>query len=166
MATSLARNVLTHTSRWHLIDAKGQPIGRVANVVCHLLQGKHKPTYHPAVDGGDHVVVVNSSEATFTGRKWDRKTYRHATMYPGGLKETVARHMHEASPTECVRKAVYGMLPKNKLRWPRLQKLHIFAGAEHPYGANVGAMVLPPIKQAGSILMKGSVPAITARPHQ
>lgn len=118
---------------WHLIDARGQIVGRLASQISPLIQGKHKPTFERNVDCGDHVVVVNAKEVVLTGSKWDKKLYRWHTGYPGGLKERTAKDMLERKPEEVLRKAVYGMLPKNKMRALQDKKLCIFADEEHPF---------------------------------
>lgn len=123
------------TRKWHLIDAKGQTVGRLAAQVATLLRGKHKPIFTPNVDTGDHVVIVNAGEVHFTGKKLKNKIYYHHTGYPGGIKSTSAEHLLEKKPTEVLSKAIRGMLPKNPLGKQMARKLRIYAGAEHPHGA-------------------------------
>lgn len=137
MASRLSRSLATHTRLWYQLDARRQVVGRLAVRLSSLLQGKTKPVYHPAVDMGDHVVVINTKEVVLTGNKWDKKLYRHHTGYPGGLKEVLAKHLHEKNPNKVLWKAVYGMLPKNKLRKKRMRRLHLFAEESHPYSANI-----------------------------
>lgn len=121
------------TREYVLIDAKGQVLGRMANKVATLLQGKHKPSYVPHLDSGDHVVVINARQVSLTGHKMQEKTYQRYSGYPGGQREIPLATMMEQNPVEVVRHAVSGMLPKNKLRDRRLTRLHIYAGSEHPF---------------------------------
>ena len=102
--------------RWRIVDAKGLVLGRLASHLSKLLQGKDKPTYDPSKDKGDVVVVVNAKDIELTGRKFDEKVYKWHTGYPGGLKQRTVREQWERDPTEILRKAVSGMLPKNTLR--------------------------------------------------
>lgn len=119
---------------WHLIDAEGKVLGRLATEVATLLIGKNKPTYAPHADGGDYVVVINASGVVLTGKKEEQKTYRRHSGYPGGLKETLARQLRTQHPERLVTYAVSGMLPDNRLRQRRLARLHIYPGSGHPYG--------------------------------
>lgn len=121
--------------QWHLIDADGQVVGRLASQVATLLRGKHKPTYTPHTDTGDYVVLVNAAKVRFTGNKLEDKTYHHHSGYPGGLKAITARHLLEKSPERLMTLAVRGMLPKTPLGNAMLKKLHIYAGPEHPHQA-------------------------------
>ena len=105
----------TVTRRWHVIDAEGRVLGRVATRAARLLQGKHKATYTPFLDTGDHVVIVNAAKVKLTGRKEDQKVYRRHTGYPGGLREVSYEQMLDRKPAEILRKAVYGMMPKTRL---------------------------------------------------
>lgn len=120
---------------WRLVDARGRVLGRLASQVATLLMGKHKPTYTPGVEDGDHVVVINAREVRLTGKKLDQKVYRWHTGYPGGLKEVPARRMYQEKPERMVREAILGMLPKNKLRKRRAKKLRIYADDKHPHAA-------------------------------
>jgi large subunit ribosomal protein L13 len=120
---------------WHVVDARGQVLGRLASRVARVLMGKHKVRYTPSLDCGDHVVVVNADKVRLTGRKLDQKIYRWHTGYPGGLKEVKARHMFDQKPDWVVREAILGMLPKNKLRKRRAKKLRVYAGDKHPHAA-------------------------------
>ena len=122
-------------SKWYVIDAQGKPLGRVATEAAKLLRGKHKPTYTPTIDTGDHVIVINCKDAVLTGKKLDQKYYRYHTGYVGGLKEISYREMMEKKPEEVVAHAVSGMLPKNKLRARMMTRLRVFAGAEHTHAA-------------------------------
>jgi large subunit ribosomal protein L13 len=121
--------------RWHLIDANGQVLGRIATRAARLLQGKHKPTYTPFIDTGDHVVVVNAATVKLTGRKEDQKIYRQHSGYEGGLRETRARIVRQRHPERIVEDAVRGMLPKTKLGEAMYRKLKVYAGADHPHAA-------------------------------
>ena len=125
------------TRDWHVIDADGVVLGRLACEAAALLRGKHKPNYAPNLDGGDHVIIVNADKIVLTGRKLDQKfRYRH-TGYPGGLKSTPYRKWMASAPEEVVRKAVKGMLPSTRLGRAMLQKVKIYAGADHPHEAQV-----------------------------
>uniref|UniRef100_A0A7S3QXV6 50S ribosomal protein L13 n=1 Tax=Dunaliella tertiolecta TaxID=3047 RepID=A0A7S3QXV6_DUNTE len=119
--------------RFRLIDAKDMVVGRLAADIATILQGKDKPTYNPKQNMGDVVVVINASQVHLTHDKWQTKVYRWHTGYPGGLKSRTADKLWEKDPTEILRKAVSGMLPKNKLRIFRLDKLKIFPEAQHPF---------------------------------
>ena len=123
------------TSRWHVIDANGRVLGRIATVAARLLQGKHKATYTPFLDMGDFVVVVNAAKVKLTGRKEDQKIYRQHSGYEGGLRETRARLVRERHPERLVEDAVHGMLPKTKLGQAMYRKLKVYAGADHPHTA-------------------------------
>jgi large subunit ribosomal protein L13 len=121
--------------RWHLIDAEGQVLGRVATVAARLLQGKHKAAYTPFLDTGDHVVVVNAARVRLTGRKDEQKVYRRHSGYEGGLREERAKDVRKARPTRLVEEAVRGMLPKTKLGEAMYRKLKVYDGATHPHAA-------------------------------
>ncbi len=121
--------------RWHLIDAESQVLGRVATAAAKLLQGKHKPSYTPFLDVGDHVVIVNAENARLTGRKEDQKLYRHHSGYPGGLRERRLKTMRAERPIRVVEQAVRGMLPKTKLGNAMYRKLKVYAGPSHPHVA-------------------------------
>jgi large subunit ribosomal protein L13 len=122
-------------SRWHLIDADKQVLGRLATVAARLLQGKHKPTYTPFIDTGDHVVVVNAAKVRLTGRKEDQKIYRQHSGYEGGLREERARLVRQRKPVKLVEDAVHGMLPKTKMGAAMYRKLKVYAGPDHPHTA-------------------------------
>jgi large subunit ribosomal protein L13 len=121
--------------KWYVVDAEGQTLGRLATEIAHILRGKNKPQYTPHVDTGDFVVVVNAEKVVVTGRKAEQKVYRRHSGYPGGLKETSYEQMMERRPTEILRRAVKGMMPKNRLARQQLRKLKIYAGPEHPHAA-------------------------------
>jgi len=116
---------------WHLVDAKGKVLGRMATQVAHILKGKHKPIYTPNLDTGDHVVIINAAEVRLTGNKLKQKTYYHHSGYPGGLKAETAGKLMETKPEKVVMKAVRGMLPKNSLGRKMLCKLRVYAGPTH-----------------------------------
>jgi large subunit ribosomal protein L13 len=123
------------SSRWHILDADGQVLGRVATVVARLLQGKHKAIYTPFLDTGDHVVVVNAAKVKLTGRKEDQKIYRQHSGYEGGLREERARLVRQRRPERIVEEAVHGMLPKGTLGAAMYRKLKVYAGPDHPHAA-------------------------------
>ena len=125
----------TVESRWHVIDAEAQVLGRVATAAARLLQGKHKTTYTPFIDTGDHVVVVNARKVRLTGRKDEQKIYRRHSGYEGGLREERAKIVRQASPVRLVEEAVRGMLPKTKLGDAMYRKLKVYAGPDHPHAA-------------------------------
>ena len=122
-------------SKWYIIDAAGKPVGRVATEAAKLLRGKHKPTYTPNLDVGDHVIILNCAEAIFTGKKLDQKIYRHHSGYIGGMKETTARVMMDKNPEKAMTLAIKGMLPHNSLGAKMLKKLREYAGSEHENAA-------------------------------
>jgi len=121
--------------KWHVIDAEGEVLGRVATLAAKLLQGKHKPTYTPFIDTGDHVVIVNAAKVKLTGRKEEQKLYRRHSGYEGGLREERAKIVRKASPLRIMEEAVHGMLPKNTLGSAMYRKLKVYAGPEHPHVA-------------------------------
>ena len=118
---------------WHLIDAKGEVLGRTASKIAQLLMGKHRPDYSDHMDMGDYVVVTNAKEVRLTGRKMDQKVYYKHSGYPGGLKEVKVKKLLKEQPEKVIEKAVYGMLPTNRIRRKRMRRLIIFAGKEHKY---------------------------------
>jgi len=119
--------------QWHLLDAKGQVLCQIATQAAKLLIGKDKATFTPHVDGGDYVVVINAVEVAVTGKKEQDKMYYRHSGYPGGLKETNLANLRQKSPERIIEIAVKGMLPKNKLQKPRLNRLKVFADNDHPY---------------------------------
>jgi len=121
--------------RWYLVNAEGKVLGRLAAALAKVLRGKHKPSYTPHVDTGDFVVVVNAGKVSLTGRKLKNKIYYRYTGYPGGLKEMTAEKLLTKKPTEMIRMAVKGMLPKNSLGRQMLRKLKVYAGPNHPHEA-------------------------------
>lgn len=122
-------------SRWHVIDAEGAVLGRVATLAARLLQGKHKPTYTPFIDTGDHVIIVNAAQVRLTGRKEDQKIYRRHSGYEGGLREERAKIVRQRTPVRLVEEAVHGMLPKTTLGSAMYRKLKVYSGPEHPHSA-------------------------------
>ena len=118
-------------SKWYVIDATGKPLGRVATEAAKLLRGKHKPTYTPSIDTGDHVIIINCSEAVLTGKKLDQKVYRHHSGYIGGMTETSARVMMENTPEKAMMLAIKGMLPHTKLGIQMIKKIILYDGSEH-----------------------------------
>lgn len=116
------------TRAHHQFDAKGQPLGRLASRIAHLLRGKHQVDFVPHLDVGDRVTVTNVDEIVLTRKKWQNKLYIHHTTYPGHLKTEEARHLHARKPTEVLRRAVFGMLPANRLRKEWMKKLTLIVG--------------------------------------
>ncbi len=121
--------------RWHVIDANGKVLGRVATTAARLLQGKNKAVYTPFIDAGDHVVIVNAAQVRLTGRKEEQKIYRKHSGYEGGLREERAREVRQRTPRRIVEEAVRGMLPKTKLGDAMYRKLKVYAGPNHPHAA-------------------------------
>jgi len=132
---SKARRGKTDDRLWHVIDAKGQVLGRVATQASRLLQGKHKPTWVPYLDGGDFVVILNASTVKLTGRKEDQKLYRYHSGYEGGLREERVKVVRQKDPIRIVEEAVRGMLPKTKLGNAMYRKLKVYKTGEHPHAA-------------------------------
>lgn len=120
---------------WFVIDASDKVLGRLASEVASRIRGKNNPLYTPHADTGDWVIVVNADKIRLTGNKWDQKTYYRHTGYMGGIKAATAKELMEKKPEELVRKAVRGMLPKNRLGRKLNTKLYVYAGAEHPHAA-------------------------------
>jgi large subunit ribosomal protein L13 len=120
---------------WLVVDAEGKVLGRVATAIANILRGKHKPTFTPSVDTGDFVIVLNADKIELTGTKLEKKVYYRHSGFPGGIKSTTAGQLMAKKPEEVIRKAVKGMLPKNKLARHMLKKLKIYTGGEHPHEA-------------------------------
>ena len=118
-------------SKWYIIDAANKPLGRVATEAAKLLRGKHKPTFTPNIDVGDHVIILNCNQVILTGNKLNQKMYRHHSGYIGGMKEISAKDMLEKNPEKAMMLAVKGMLPHTKLGAAQLKKLRVYAGSEH-----------------------------------
>ncbi len=121
--------------KWYIIDAGNKPLGRVATQAALILRGKHKPTYTPNLDTGDHVIIINCSKVVLTGKKLDQKIYRHHSGYIGGMKEISARQLLNKDPEQMMMRAVKGMLPHNSLGRQQLKKLRVYAGSEHENAA-------------------------------
>jgi len=134
MSTQVAKESEVKRS-WFIINLDGQVLGRAATEIARLLRGKHKAIYSPSVDTGDFVVVVNAEKVVLTGNKMADKKYHRHTGYPGGLKTTTASKMVETKPEELIKKAVKGMLPKNKLGRQMFKKLKVYSGGDHPHAA-------------------------------
>ena len=125
--------------RWHVVDAEGRVLGRLASEAAQLLRGKYRPTYTPHLDNGDFVIIVNASKVRVTGNKMQQKLYRRHSGYPGGLKEMALEDMLERRPERVLRQAVKGMLPHNKLSRQLLRHLKVYGGPDHPHEAQVNA---------------------------
>jgi large subunit ribosomal protein L13 len=123
------------TREWHVIDANDVVLGKLASRAAFLLMGKHKASYTPFLDTGDHVIVINAAKVKLTGRKDEQKVYRHFTGYPGGLVETGARKVRATRPQRMVEDAIFGMLPKTKMGKQMYRKLKVYAGDKHPHQA-------------------------------
>lgn len=134
MATKMAKKE-TVEKKWHLVDANGKTLGRLATRIAILLRGKHKAIFTPHMDAGDFVVVVNADRVSLTGKKWKEKLYIHHSGYPGGLKSMNAEQLKGKNPTRLITMAVQGMLPKNKLGRKLIKKLKVYVGNQHPHQA-------------------------------
>ncbi|AKP45558.1 MULTISPECIES: 50S ribosomal protein L13 [Bacillus] len=121
--------------KWYVVDAEGQTLGRLASEVASILRGKHKPTYTPNVDTGDHVIIINAEKIELTGKKLTDKIYYRHSQHPGGLKARTALEMRTNYPEKMLELAVKGMLPKGSLGRQMFKKLHVYAGPEHPHQA-------------------------------
>lgn len=132
---SLSREKALAARRWHLVDAQGKVVGRLASEVAKLLRGKGNPAFSPQVDCGDFVVVINAAKVKLTGKKRQDKIYYRHTGYPGGIKQMTAAQLLTAHPERVLRKAVVGMLPKNRLGRQLATKLKIYPGPDHPHTA-------------------------------
>ena len=121
--------------KWYVIDAQGQTLGRLSSEIAKILRGKNKPTFTPFIDTGDNVIVVNAEKIKVTGKKMDQKIYYNHSDYPGGMRETTLKEMLDKKPTDVITLAVKGMLPKGPLGRTMIEKLHVYAGAEHPHAA-------------------------------
>ena len=120
---------------WFVVDAEGMTLGRMATEVARVLRGKHKPTFAPYIDTGDHVIIINAAKVVLTSNKADRKQVHHHSGYPGGLKTRTYGEMLERRPADAVRQSIVGMLPKNRLGRQQATKLKIYAGDTHPHSA-------------------------------
>ena len=121
--------------KWYVIDAQGQTLGRLSSEIAKILRGKNKPTFTPHIDTGDNVIVINAEKIKVTGKKMDQKIYYKHSDYPGGMRETTLKEMLDKKPTDVITLAVKGMLPKGPLGRSMIEKLHVYAGAEHPHAA-------------------------------
>jgi len=121
--------------KWYLIDAEGKTLGRVATEVARILRGKHKPIYTPHVDTGDHVIVINAAKVKVTGKKYTNKLYYRHTGYPGGIKVTNFADLLRRKPEQVIEKAVWGMIPHNRLGRKIFKKLRVYPGPDHPHAA-------------------------------
>lgn len=121
--------------KWHVIDADGLVVGRLASQVANVLRGKNKPIFTPHADTGDFVIIVNADKVRFTGNKLEQKAYYHHSGYPGGIKKEVARDIMEKNPERILLSAIRGMLPKNRLGRQQLSKLKVYSGPDHPHKA-------------------------------
>ncbi|OON90329.1 MAG: 50S ribosomal protein L13 [Epulopiscium sp. Nele67-Bin001] len=135
MRTTFMANAQNVEKQWYIVDAQGQTVGRLASQVASVLRGKHKPTYTPHVDCGDHVIIINADKVVFTGKKLDQKLYRRHSGYVGGLKETKARDVLNNHPERILMHAIKGMLPKNSLGRKLLTNVRIYAGTDHNHEA-------------------------------
>ena len=118
---------------WHVVDAAGLPIGRLASEIAQILRGKHKPQYAPHLDVGDHVIVINASQIGITSKKPEQKMYHSHSGYPGGIKSESFNSLRQRKPEKIIERAVWGMLPKNRLGRAVLKKLHIYPDTNHPH---------------------------------
>ena len=119
--------------KWYIIDGEGKTVGRLSTTIATILRGKDKPQFTPHADIGDFVIVVNADKVKFTGKKWEQKKYYWHTGYPGGIKSITADDLMKKKPGEIIRKAVWGMLPKNKMQDKLISRLKVYAGNEHPH---------------------------------
>ena len=126
---------LAENRKWHVVDAAGQTVGRLATEVASILSGKRNPQWTPFMDMGDHVIVINARQAIFSGSKNEQKVYRHHTLYPGGLREISVQDQFAKHPERVIELAVKGMLPKSKLGKAMGKKLKVYADATHPHSA-------------------------------
>ncbi len=128
-------NAATVERKWHVVDAEGEIVGRVATKIARVLRGKHKPDYTPHFDNGDHVIVINADKVRFTGQKFNDKVYLRHTGYPGGQRKATPRQIMARKPELVIEHAVKGMMPKTKLGRAQYKKLHVYNGPEHPHTA-------------------------------
>ena len=132
---TVSANKNTVNKEWILVDAKDQPLGRMASRVAMILRGKHKPDFTPHVDGGDNVIIINAEKVNMSGKKFDQKEYVRHSGYPGGQKIDKPADLLKKRPTAIVENAVRGMLPRNRLGRDLFRNLHVFTGEEHPHEA-------------------------------
>jgi large subunit ribosomal protein L13 len=146
MLKTYATKISDIEHKWYVVDAAGQPLGRLASRVATILKGKHKPMYSTNIDTGDFVVVVNAERVYLSGNKPIQKVYKHHSMHPGGLKVESIATVLANHPTRVVERAVKGMLPKNTLGDHQLKKLKVYAGPEHPHQAQKVEPLPPPVR--------------------
>ncbi len=120
---------------WYIVDGEGQTVGRLAVQIANVLRGKHKPSYTPHIDSGDNVIIINADKVVVSGKKFEKKLYRHHTGYIGGIKTFTFRQMMDRKPERIMEIAVKGMLPHNRLGRQQIKKLHVYSGAAHPHVA-------------------------------
>lgn len=135
MRTTFMANEANVERKWLVVDAEGKRLGRLASEVAALLRGKHKPTYTPHVDTGDHVIIINAEKIELSGKKETEKIYYRHSNYPGGLKQQTAAELRQKHPERLIEYAVRGMLPKGPLGRKMFKKLHVYAGPEHHHAA-------------------------------
>ncbi|MDX8047339.1 50S ribosomal protein L13 [Gracilibacillus sp. S3-1-1] len=135
MRTTFMANENNIERKWFVVDAEGQTLGRLASEIATILRGKHKPTYTPHVDTGDHVIIINAEKIELTGKKLTDKVYYRHSNHPGGLKSRNANEMREKYPEQMLELTIKGMLPKSKLGRQMAKKLHVYRGAEHKHEA-------------------------------
>ena len=128
-------NAATVERKWHVVDAEGEVVGRLASKIAKVLRGKHKPDFTPHFDNGDHVIVINADKVRFTGQKFNNKIYLRHTGYPGGQRKATPRAIMARKPELILEHAIRGMMPKTKLGRAQYRKLHVYTGAEHPHTA-------------------------------
>jgi large subunit ribosomal protein L13 len=133
--TTKHANAATVKRNWYVVDGTNQTVGRMCSRIAAVLRGKNKASYTPHVDTGDFIIVINAEKVTFTGNKLEEKIYDHFTGYPGGLKQETAKNLQARRPEVIVERGVKGMLPKNRLGRKMYKKLFVYAGTEHPHGA-------------------------------
>ncbi|XP_072045683.1 large ribosomal subunit protein uL13m-like [Amphiura filiformis] len=148
MSSKITQQWATFARLWYLVDAYKQPPGRVASQVSFLLQGKHKPIFHPLSDVGDHVIIINTGHIAIDEKTWYKRKHRHHTGYPGGFSETPIYKVHDKDKTKLMKKAIYGMLPKDLRRRTMMERLHLFPYEEFPdeLKANVCDQLKPPFE--------------------
>lgn len=162
-----ANNSSSSIRSWHVIDAEGHRVGRLASQISNILQGKHKPIYSRSADLGDYVVVTNLNKIQFaTEAKWKKKQYRWHTGYPGGLKEVPAERMKERFPTRILEHAVRGMVPKNRTRKVLMDRLKLYAGPDHPHGAQVANILNRTSVLRSNVLVKEHSPPAIEQPEE
>jgi large subunit ribosomal protein L13 len=135
MRTTFMANAGTIERKWYVVDAEGKTLGRLSSEIASILRGKHKPTYTPHVDTGDHVIIINAEKIELTGKKLTDKIYYRHSQFPGGLKTRTALEMRTNYPEKMLELAIKGMLPKGSLGRQMAKKLHVYAGSEHQHQA-------------------------------